>query len=121
MTIIVPKLTDHPLIDRVNAYYVDIFSKLGASCFQGTTMNHAKVMLIDDREGTIGSHNLDALSFDWNVEASVFFDSPSMVKHLAKIILGWKTTAEIYTPSSQNSVWYDLPLRIFLGLFRSIL
>lgn len=121
VTIIVPKLTDHPLVDRVNEYYLDIFFQLGAVCFQGTTMNHAKVMLIDNREGTIGSHNLDALSFDWNVEASVFFDSPTMVKHLGKIIMGWKTDSIPYAPQTDHSLWYDLPLRLFLRVFRSIL
>ena len=121
VTIIVPKQTDHPLVDRVNAYYLDIFSQLGAHCVQGKIMNHAKVMLIDDREGTIGSHNLDALSFDWNVEASVFFESPGMVKHLGKIIMNWKQDSETYTPQTGHSLWYDIPLRIFLGLFHSIL
>lgn len=56
-------------------------------------MNHAKVLLVDDREGLIGSNNIDAQSFDYNLEASVIFQRKDMVGDLKKILETWKNTA----------------------------
>jgi cardiolipin synthase len=88
--IITPEHTDYKIIDRINYYYLGLFTKLGAQCFLSHGMNHAKAMLVDSRVGTVGSHNLDSLSFDWNAEIGVFFDNPGMVRRLHKIIEKWK-------------------------------
>ncbi|TSC89715.1 MAG: phospholipase D [Parcubacteria group bacterium Gr01-1014_3] len=56
-------------------------------------MNHAKVLLVDDKEGLIGSNNIDARSFDYNLEASVIFQRKDMVGDLKKILETWKKTA----------------------------
>ncbi len=34
-------------------------------------MNHAKALIIDENKGTLGSQNLDSLSFDFNSEIGV--------------------------------------------------
>ncbi len=119
--IIVPRLTDHRLIDRLNIHYLKLFSELGANCYLADDMNHAKAMIIDGREGTVGSHNLDALSFDWNAEASVFFDDPHMVEDLAKIIVEWREQATLLASKHYPSRWYDVLLGHFLSFFQSVL
>lgn len=119
--IIVPARTDYALADRINRYYLIFFHKLGASGFLSDAMNHAKIMLIDDREGTIGSHNLDALSFDWNVEAGVFFDTPSMVHDLARIVQSWKAEAMPLAPGAIKRHWYDIVFALLLRLFQPVL
>jgi cardiolipin synthase len=91
--IIVPEHTDHESVDRISYYYLGLFAKLGAKCFLSREMNHAKAMLADGRVGTVGSHNLDSLSFNWNAEAGVFFENPGMVRKLHQIIETWEKAA----------------------------
>ncbi len=118
VVLIVPKHTDYLMFDRINYYYVGLFSKLGASCFLGNEMNHAKVMLIDERVGTVGSQNLDTLSFEWNVEAGVFFDNQKMVRDLCRIINVWKGDTAPFTLTTHPPHWHDIALALFLRLFQ---
>lgn len=101
--IIVPEHTDHKFIDRINYYYLNLFMKLGAKCFLLSEMNHAKTMLVDERVGTVGSHNLDSFSFNWNAEAGVFFESPGMVRELHRILETWKRGAASFIQKSHPS------------------
>lgn len=118
VTIIAPKHTDYRILDRINYYYIGLFSKLGAHCFLSDKMNHAKVMFIDDRLGTVGSQNLDILSFDWNVEAGVFFDKSKMVRDLRLIIEKWKRDASPFAPTTHPPHWYDIALALLLRFFQ---
>jgi phosphatidylserine/phosphatidylglycerophosphate/cardiolipin synthase-like enzyme len=83
-------------------------------------MNHAKAMLIDQREAIVGSHNLDALSFERNIESGVFFNDPHMVAQLSQIIDVWRkeSTAFIALPTPH---WYNGVLAIVLPFFESVL
>lgn len=119
--IIVPKLTDYKIIDRINHYYFDFFTKLGAKCYFADEMNHAKVMLIDKERGTVGSNNIDALSFDWNVESGVFFEDPEMVQDLAKIIEDWKRHSVIFTAAQNPHRWHDTLFAAVLRFFQPVL
>lgn len=106
--ILVPFHTDLQITDTLNRYYFQIFEKLGARCLWSREMNHAKVMLIDERIGTVGSQNLDALSFDWNTEAGIFFDDVRMVRKLTSIIASWKASTFSFDTSSVVPLrWYE--------------
>lgn len=117
LQILMPKASDHRLANEVNRSFATFFSKLGAKCFFMPGMNHAKTMLIDEREGMIGSQNLDRLSFDWNIEAGIFFSELKMVEDLKKIINGWKNEAVLFDPSKTKFHWYDIPIAFLLRLF----
>lgn len=110
-------VTDHRIANKVNRSYAAFFSKLGVRCFFNKGMNHAKAILIDRKEGMIGSQNLDILSFNWNSEAGVFFHEPDMVADLVKIIEGWKREAVLFKPGQSKFHWYDIPIAFFLRLF----
>ena len=118
--IIIPKETDHWVVDRINRHFLSELNKLGAKCYITPMMNHAKAVLIDRKEGLVGSNNLDALSFDWNIEAGIFFNDERMTADLAQIIDEWKTEGKTFE-SSALSRWYDPFIVIFLGMFRSVL
>lgn len=115
--IIVPEHTDHLFFDRVNRYYLRLFSDLGAVCLLQKGMNHAKAMLSDDRAGTVGSQNLDTLSFHWNEEAGVFFENPRMVCELRRILDTWEANAVPFTAKMRRPDWIDALLSIPLRLF----
>lgn len=117
VTIMIPIETDHRIFDRVNAYYAALLDGMGATIRFLPSMNHAKAILIDEHIGTVGSQNLDTLSFDWNMEASVFFTAPAMVAELTKIMRTWESEAVL--PSfNVKQKWYDPLLFFLLRIFR---
>lgn len=119
--IVVPRFTDYKTVDRVNYYYFDLFTKLGAKCFLNKEMNHAKALLIDGAKGMVGSHNIDALSFNWNVESGLFFEDPRMVRDLERIIEGWKKNSVLFDVVEHPPRWHDTLLAILLRLFQPVL
>ena len=118
--IIIPNTTDFWIIDRVNRHFLSELHALGATCYLAGTMNHAKAMLIDAKEGLVGSNNLDALSFDWNIEAGIFFNDKHMTEDLVHIMNEWRAEATRYEVSKEAR-WYDFFIILFLGMFRSVL
>lgn len=118
VTIIIPEYTESKTFDRINQYYAHQFEKIGARVLLGGDMNHAKAMLVDDRIGTIGSHNLDTLSFDWNVEAGIFFEDREMVSELARIISEWSAESKEFEGGNYVTKWYDILLVSFLRIFQ---
>ena len=73
---ILPSISDVPLVKRASRVYLAPLLQAGAELYerQGTIL-HAKVMLIDDRWVTLGSANLDLRSFHRNHEINVVIDS----------------------------------------------
>lgn len=120
VTIIIPKHVDILFADRINLRFIALLHKLGAECVVSPVMNHAKVMLIDSKEAIIGSHNLDALSFERNIEGGVFFEDKHMVEQLEKIIEEWKKKAEILSDAPRLR-WYDSIVALLLPFFESVL
>jgi len=108
--ILVPKNTDHSLIDRVNYFYINKLAKLGVNFYLEPEMNHAKVIIIDAKEGIIGSQNLDFLSFELNAELGVFFSDLATVGKLVNITDNWKKDAipfdlKDYKPNGLDYFW----------------
>lgn len=112
--IIAPEHTDHKIINQINYYYLGLFKRLGAECVLSIEMNHAKAMLVDNRVGTVGSHNLDTLSFNWNAEAGVFFDNPGIVRKLNRIIENWENTAVPFNKKMHTPRRFNVFLAIIL-------
>lgn len=117
---LIPAATDHAFASAVNRVYAPVLTRLGARCFVAPHMNHAKAMLIDGREGIIGSQNLDLLSFDWNIEAGVFFEDPDMVRELSEIIIHWKAESVPFETAVMPSRWFDGAVKLLLKLFTLI-
>jgi cardiolipin synthase A/B len=113
---LIPATTDHAFSSAVNRIYAPVLTRLGARCFVAPSMNHAKAMLIDGKEGIIGSQNLDLLSFDWNIEAGVFFEDSRMVQELSEIIIRWKAESVPFEASAMPAHWFDGFLRFFLKI-----
>lgn len=114
--IIMPESTDHWFVNGVNRSFASCLTGLGATCYFTQGMNHAKAMIVDRSEGVIGSQNLDLFSFNFNIEAGVFFHDAHMVKELATIVDGWKAEAVTIRPDQRTLRWYDIPLAFFLRL-----
>jgi len=105
--IVVPEHTDHAwLMGPVNRYHFALFTRMGAVCFFVPEMNHSKVMLVDGKKATIGSQNLDPLSFDMNAEAGIVFEGKGMIRDLQKILYAWREKARVFDPALFKPKWY---------------
>lgn len=118
--IIMPKKTDRWISDRANYFYIDKLNRMGIKFYLQKEMNHAKVMVIDGREGLIGSQNIDLLSLQYNVEAGVFFSNKKMVDDLKKIIDKWLTDCEIFDPQTYKKRWFDYIFAVALKFLKII-
>lgn len=114
--IIVPAKTDVLLADIANRI---LAKDLGAafSFYFLPEMNHAKVLLVDGKEGLVGSNNIDAQSFDFNLEASIVFQRKDMVGNLKHILERWKATAMSLEQVNNYNKWYHW----FVGFFVRLL
>jgi cardiolipin synthase A/B len=121
VTLLLPLNGEFRSMTRLNLYYAGIFERLGARCLFSRTMNHAKVMFVDGTVATVGSQNIDSLSFDWNIESGVFFTKPAMIRELSRIIAVWKRDA---IPLGQLTIvrrWYDVMLVYLLRILQPVL
>ncbi len=118
--IIVPERTDYRIVDRVNYRYLSLFASLGADVKVSSRMNHAKALIIDGREATIGSHNIDPLSFERNVESGVFFEDETMVRELERIVDDWRAESKPLDEVPRFH-WYDILISLLLPFFASVL
>ena len=119
--ILLPRQTDYHFFDRVNYFYISKFHNLGIKFYLQTEMIHAKAMMIDGEEGVVGSQNIDPFSFDYNLEAGVFFRDEKMVKGLRKIIEGWKKSSIIFTPEMYQRTWFDFFLAPIIRIVQSVI
>lgn len=119
--IILPQETDLWHMNRVNYFYMSQLCQIGIKFYLQKEMLHAKAMLIDGKEGVVGSHNIDPLSFNYNLEAGVFFIDEKMVRDLSKIMEKWKQDSIIFDPSMCKKTIVDYILAPVMRLFQSLL
>lgn len=113
--IIMPQDTDYKMINKINYINTCRLSLLGVKCYFLPIMNHAKLMLVDDEEGVIGSQNLDFLSFGMNMEVGIFFRQKDIINNLIHILSKWKRESTLFVNGYAKIRWRD---RIILFIFR---
>src|SRR3989344_4415982 len=118
--VIIPSQTDTWLADQAHRVFAPDFQDFISFYFL-PEMNHAKVLLIDEREGMIGSNNLDARSFDFNLEASISFQRKDMIGDLKTILETWKKAAIPFVAAAYKKRWYDFLIRALVDILRPIL
>lgn len=118
--VLVPKHTDIFLTDRVNYFYMFKLSKLGINFYLQSKMNHAKVTVIDKKEGIVGSNNLDFLSFELNSEVGIFFKDLDVVRRLSDITTEWKREAVLFDFRHYKPKILDYILSPIISLFAKI-
>ena len=68
---------------------------MGINFYLAHEMNHAKLLIIDGREGLLGSQNVDALSFSINSEMGIFFTEKKLLNELLHVISVWKDHSDM--------------------------
>ena len=118
--VLVPKITDYYILDRICYFFMFKLSKLGVRFFMMPKMNHAKAMIVDGKEGMVGSNNLDFLSFELNSEVGIFLKDANMVRKLAEITDEWKKNAVLFDSKTYRPSWFDYILSPLFSLFTRI-
>lgn len=113
--IIIPNDTDIKPLNKINYLNACRMSAYGVKFYLMPTMNHAKIMLIDDEEGLIGSQNMDVLSFNLNMEAGVFFRQKNLVSDLKNIIEHWRNESIYFNSTGKKIKWFD---RVLIAIFK---
>lgn len=113
--IIIPNDTDIKPLNKINYLNTCRMSAYGVKFYLMPVMNHAKIMLIDDAEGVIGSQNMDILSFNFNMEAGVFFQQKDLVGDLKNIFEHWRRESLYFEGSGRKIKLYD---RILIAIFK---
>lgn len=115
--VLVPENTDHFFSNRLNSFYIYKLSKLGIKFYMEKKMNHAKAIIIDEKEAMVGSQNLDFFSFDFNSEIGVFFKDKEVVSKLLEIVKEWKKGAVLFDSQRSKPKWFDYILSPIINLF----
>lgn len=114
--ILVPKVTNHYIVDRVNYFYIYKMSKLGVNFYLQPKMNHAKVLIVDEKEGMLGTNNLDFFSFEFNSEIGVFIKDEKAIQELLVIANQWKSESVLFDSKLHKPKWIDYILSPFIRL-----
>ena len=81
--IVLPKVSNHRLADLVRLGYLRQIQAAGAKVMLfAPGMLHAKLIIVDDSPGIIGSINMDMRSFFLNYEIALFVYTERMVREL---------------------------------------
>lgn len=118
--IIIPEDTDIKFLNKINYLGARRLISIGANIYLSKQMNHAKALLIDDKEGLIGSQNLDILSFNVNLETGVFFSQKNLVNQLRRIFDSWIDKAERANVKINKINFIDKALYFFSRIFYRI-
>ncbi len=105
--LLLPENNDVPLIMRVSESYYGRLLRAGARLFlfQGEVL-HTKAAVIDDGWATLGSTNLDYLSFFGNHEANLVATEPRFVADMRRDFLADLAGACEVTPEEWYRSWH---------------
>jgi cardiolipin synthase len=113
--IIIPNNTDISFLNKINYLNACRVSAFGVKVYLMPRMNHAKIMIVDDKECLIGSQNMDVLSFSFNMEIGVFFRHRKLVGDLRKIFDNWKNEAIDFNATHKKITFFD---KILITVFK---
>jgi cardiolipin synthase len=120
VNIIIPERTDKFFINIANYIFASLVYKPCINFYFSKNFIHAKALLIDNKEGLIGSQNIDAFSFDHNVESGVIFQRQDMVKKLKTVLKEWKSNSHLLV-FDVNKKWYQRLLETIFQLLQPVL
>ncbi len=118
--IIIPNDTDIKMLNKVNFLNACRLSAMGVQFFLTQSMNHAKVLLIDNKLALVGSQNMDVLSFNFNIETGLFFSQRKAVADLKNIVDKWEEEAAPFNFKDKKLSFMDKLLIFFIKLFYPI-
>lgn len=119
--ILIPRKVDWGIMNRLNYHYMHKLSSLGIKFYLAKGMNHAKLLIIDGKEGLLGSQNVDLLSFNINAEIGLFFREKKLLRELAAVFGEWKRDSSEFRASRYRRRLADYAIFTLLKILNPIL
>ena len=91
ITLLIPRQTDNRLGDIVREAYLPELLKRGLSLEYYESMNHSKLVIVDDVWMTFGSTNLDLLSLSFNHELNITTTDSELISGVLQTVKYWRT------------------------------
>lgn len=96
--IMVPRRSDHRLLDLARRWYLRRLKEAGAEIlFFKPDVLHAKLVIVDGEEMVVGSANLDMRSLFLNYEIGAIVRDPAAIEEVTTLIAGWEDESTHYT------------------------
>ncbi len=108
VTLILPRSSDHWLVDAAAHSYFDFLLQAGVEIYQyDAGILHSKSLSIDEDLALVGSANFDIRSFALNFELNLIFADAGMVKSVRQLQKGYMHNAERLTREQwdNRSLW----------------
>lgn len=84
--LLIPEVSDHPLVDRAGESFLPVLLEAGGRVYRYEAgMLHSKLVAIDGRWGTLGSANMDIRSFRLNFEVNLILLSETITGRIEAI------------------------------------
>jgi cardiolipin synthase len=84
--LLLPRRTDHPVVDWAGRSWFKEFLKSGVRIYQhGESFLHSKVVTVDGHLALVGSANMDTRSFLINFELSLLLYDQAVTGHLVRV------------------------------------
>lgn len=84
--VVVPRRTEHPIVDAAGRFYLELLCRHGVHVHVFEKgMLHSKAMTIDDDVAMFGSANYDIRSFMLNFELNLLLHAPTAVGDLVRL------------------------------------
>jgi len=96
--IMVPRRSDHRLLDLARRWYLRTLREAGAEIlFFKPDVLHAKLVIVDDEQLVVGSANLDMRSLFLNYEIGAIVRDAAAIAEVKQLIGGWDAESTRYT------------------------
>jgi cardiolipin synthase len=96
--IMVPRRSDHRLLDLARRWYLRKLKEAGAEIlFFKPDVLHAKLVVVDGEHLVVGSANLDMRSLFLNYEIGAVVRDPAAIAEVSTLIAGWEQESTRYT------------------------
>lgn len=121
--IILPKETDHPLVDMCGKTFFNALLSSGVKIFlyEGEIL-HAKTMIVDGKWATMGTMNMDSISLLYNFEANIASTSSDFAEELTSHFFeDLKQTKEVTLAEWRSRYWVEKFAGFFLRFVRDLL
>jgi cardiolipin synthase len=123
VTLLVPERSDVRVADWLYLSYAKQLIKAGIKIFRyKNSMLHNKTVVIDDQWATIGSTNMDILSFFLNRESNLIITNPKAVAELKQHFLAdLQQSKELTLEELNNRPLWEKPIGYLARLVKSFL
>lgn len=119
--ILIPRATDNFLLDRANSFYAKKMFDIGVSIYWFDAMNHAKLVLVDEKIVSIGSGNINNNSFHFSNEAHIVSHDQALITQTAAVVEKWKMHSKKAQQEDFVFFWYDYVCVPIIRLFSFVL